>query len=890
MPKHYIHILSNTHWDREWYMSHEKYLVRLVNLMDRLMDIMKANPDYIFISDGQFSMVDDYLTVRPEKAEELKKYVAEGRLEVGPWFTQPLETLVSGEAMIRNLHYGIEGSEKLGRAMRFSYEVDEFGHASQTPQVLSGFGIKGALAWRGVPGGCRSAFEWISPDGTGIVMMNTNGGYGEATALPQSSDDFDEVIDYRTIRRPGLENRIRSIQNLRVPRSDSDHLLWLNGIDHSFAQPDLLSVIAKINEAHPELEVRQTTCEEYLDGVLTDLREKGIEMDKAYGELMYTYEQVLESTHSCHPRQKQRHYKAERYIERTLEPMTALAYLAGFDARVWAQDRAWKYVLENHAHDTLGCTSVDEVYEQAMARYGCALSLSEQVAEDCRRDVMARMKNEQSAVVFNTSSFKAQGVYEFELDLPEGYGGENFALEDENGNRLPLVLIDKADAFDLRFNPKQGHPTTGRAKHVKALAEIPAVDAFGWRRFKLIPNGTRTFYPTRRMFYHSPEPCVMENEYLRCTINPNGTVDMTDKLTGYTYRNQFTFEDNGDVENMYVHLTPFANKTVYSTGAQADISLIYDNPLGCQYEISLVMRIPDGAEGAAKRSEYTVDLPITLTLTLNKGARRLDAEIKIDNRAREHRLRVLFPTDLQSSDKSRGGQPFDVVERAIHCDADIEGVGEQPYPTHPMQDICDVSGENRGLTAAAEGIYEYECIDIPTRPLALTLLRCINKISGGWTILPEESENIGTITYKMSLLPHGSDWREVYGDALLFLSAPKFVLNRIPEEAVLTDYVHRERTLPDMGSAVSLTGENCMITSFKTSYSRDGIAVRVLNYGETEAECALSFTFPGMKIKEAYAADLDENRIGALAEHNGTVTFRLRKAGLCTAVIIPEQA
>ena len=41
MPKHYIHILSNTHWDREWYMSHEKYLVRLVNLMDRLMDIMK---------------------------------------------------------------------------------------------------------------------------------------------------------------------------------------------------------------------------------------------------------------------------------------------------------------------------------------------------------------------------------------------------------------------------------------------------------------------------------------------------------------------------------------------------------------------------------------------------------------------------------------------------------------------------------------------------------------------------------------------------------------------------------------------------------------------------------------------------------------------------------
>jgi hypothetical protein len=159
-------------------MSHEKYLVRLVSLMDRLLDILAKNPEYIFISDGQFSMVDDYLQNRPERAEELKGYVKEGRLRVGPWFTQPLETLVSGEAMIRNLHYGIKGSEALGGAMRFSYEVDEFGHASQTPQVLKGFGIDGAIAWRGVPKDCRSAFEWVSPDGTSVVMLNTNNGYG----------------------------------------------------------------------------------------------------------------------------------------------------------------------------------------------------------------------------------------------------------------------------------------------------------------------------------------------------------------------------------------------------------------------------------------------------------------------------------------------------------------------------------------------------------------------------------------------------------------------------------------------------------------------------------------------------------------------------------------
>ena len=225
MEKYFIHVLSNTHWDREWYMSHEKYLVRLVSLMDRLLDILAKNPEYIFISDGQFSMVDDYLQNRPERAEELRGYVRAGRLRVGPWFTQPLETLVSGEAMIRNLHYGIKGSEALGGAMRFSYEVDEFGHASQTPQVLRGFGIGGAIAWRGVPKDCRSAFEWVSPDGTSVVMLNSNAGYGEATALPMADEDFDEVIDGVVIRRAGLEKRVESMLNLRIPRSDSSHLM-----------------------------------------------------------------------------------------------------------------------------------------------------------------------------------------------------------------------------------------------------------------------------------------------------------------------------------------------------------------------------------------------------------------------------------------------------------------------------------------------------------------------------------------------------------------------------------------------------------------------------------------------------------------------------------------
>lgn len=888
MPKYHIHVLSNTHWDREWYLPHEKFLVRLVSLFDRLIEIMESQPDYIFICDGQFSMVDDYLQVRPEQRPRIEKLVSAGRLEVGPWYTQPLETLISGEAMIRNLHYGIEGSKQLGRAMRFSYEVDEFGHASQTPQVLRGFGIEGALAWRGMPAGSRSALEWAAPDGTSVIMLYTNAGYGEATALPSSTEDFTEVIDGISIPREGLNKRIPALVERRARLSDVDYLLWLNGIDHSFAQPDLLPVIEQINALFPELEVRQTTAEDYFEAVRDAYANQNKTMQRVEGELMYTAEQVLESTHACHPRQKQRHYRTERYLERAMEPTAALSWLCGCDDRQWAQDRAWKTVLENHAHDTLGCTSVDEVFEQAMTRYSRAYALASQITEDCRRDVMSCFGRFPSLTVFNTSPFPASGVFPFELDLPQGYGGADFALDDGQGGRIPLVVLSSEAVADIRFNPKQGHPTNTPALRIRALAEIPETASHGWQRFSLIPGGTPRFYPNRPASHFSPAPHVMENEFLRCEIQPNGTLDLTDKLTGVTYARQFTWEDSGDTANVYVHLKPEQNKTVYSTGCAAQIALLYDTALGCAYEVKLTLRIPDGADSGA-RSAYDVDLPVTMILTLGKGDRHLGAKVTVDNRAKNHRLRLLFPTGLADARVSRAGQPFDVVERSVHEEENIPGLFEQPYPTHPMQDICDVTGERGGLTVAAEGIYEYECTDNGDRALALTMLRANGKIDGGWSFDLKEAQNLCEITWNLALFPHGPDWREVYGKAIAFLAPPVFALDRAPEMSVLTDEPKSALRLPDTGSAIRLEGTHLMVTSLKKAYHRDSLIVRLLNYGETEASGKLYFSFPGCTMQTAYETNLDEERLDELPREDGALILRLRRAGLMTVEIVPER-
>ncbi|HZG74568.1 MAG TPA: hypothetical protein VEZ72_01805, partial [Paenibacillus sp.] len=45
MEKH-VHVISHTHWDREWYMPFEKHRLKLVRLMDTLLELLDRDPEF----------------------------------------------------------------------------------------------------------------------------------------------------------------------------------------------------------------------------------------------------------------------------------------------------------------------------------------------------------------------------------------------------------------------------------------------------------------------------------------------------------------------------------------------------------------------------------------------------------------------------------------------------------------------------------------------------------------------------------------------------------------------------------------------------------------------------------------------------------------------------
>ncbi|MBQ7338552.1 MAG: hypothetical protein IJW40_08910 [Clostridia bacterium] len=890
-PIYHIHVISNSHWDREWYMSHEKYLARLVPLMDRLLRIMEEQPRYIFVMDGQFAMLEDYLAIRPEREHEVSDLIKEGRLKVGPWYTQPLETLISGEAMIRNLQLGIARTEKLGPAMRVSYEIDEFGHASQTPQILCGFDIHSAIAWRGLPKGSRSAVKWISPDGSSVILCYSNDGYGEATALPLCGDDFNEIIDGDSIPRAGLVNRIAALRRHREGNADTSHLLWLNGIDHSFAQPDILAVLQKAQTLSPELHIRQDTPEGFVDALARDYAEHSLPWTEVKGELMYTRESVLESTHACHPMQKKANYDTENYLEHALEPLCTLAWLHGETYPDWAIKRAWKYVLENHAHDSLGCTSVDEVYEEVMNRYRCAYSLAEQTLQESLRGLMHHGKEGNAVYLFNRTSSTLSGTVPFAFDIPRGMGDANFHLTDAKGNMVPMEILEVDSLTDVRYNPRMGHPTRTPAKHVRGLVQIDQLPAYGFMRLNL-EKGTTSPRTCRNLepFYYSCAPAVMENDYLRVAINQNGTFDLTDKVSGRTYPQQLLFEDSGDAADCYVHQQPYNDRRIYfSTATAASVRQLYDTPLGCAYQIEQTLCIPDGLkDNRTRRGDLPGSIDICTELFLGADARDVKITITVNNHARNHRLRVLFPTHLAGATVSRSGQPFDTVERPIARALDPE-LYEQPYATCPMQDFCDVTDGDYGLTVAAAGIYEYECTDNASRTLALTLLRSTDFIDlGGFAspryLMSKALMLDSPITYQMALIPHGADMEPVYGRIAAALQPPIVMLNRQSEISVMTDFVSPACDLPECGNAVNLEQfDHVEVTTIKKGYRRDTLIVRLHNRGDKEVTGKLRLTAPLVKPTVAYHVNLNEDRLSELSlSRGGAVTVTIPAAGIYT--------
>ncbi|MBD3289194.1 hypothetical protein GF337_10350, partial [candidate division KSB1 bacterium] len=350
-----------------------------------------------------------------------------------------------------------------------------------------------------------------------------------------------------------------------------------------------------------------------------------------------------------------------------------------------------------------------------------------------------------------------------------------------------------------------------------------------------------------------PENHVLENEHLRVEFNPNGTFDLTHKSTGKTFPSCHFFEDDAEAGDPWTRIEPLQNRKVSSLGSAAKISIVENGELQSTVKVELEMQIPKSlTSDKGKRSDELVGLPITSLITLRKGSPRLDIMMHFENHARDHRLRVCFPTAMKASTVDVE-TAFDVVSRDIEL-PDTRDWVEPVTGTQPHLSFFDLSDKKSGLAVISHGLVEYEVQDNESRTMILTLLKGVRYPKVGLPMDRVErleqsgSQCPGKHTCSYSLFPHEGDW----------------------QQGQVHQYTYRHFTpvklaqcgisggdLPVTSGLLKIEPEALVLSALKKCDTRDSVILRFFNPTSKEFDANINFRQP---LKQVFKTILNEER------------------------------
>ena len=259
---------------------------------------------------------------------------------------------------------------------------------------------------------------------------------------------------------------------------------------------------------------------------------------------------------------------------------------------------------------------------------------------------------------------------------------------------------------------------------------------------------------------------------------------------------------------------------VTTVGSGPETAVVDNAPVSATFKLRTVMDLPVAAEpGCEGRAAETVECPVTSYFTVGAKCPRVDVVTEVENRAKDHRLRVLFPSGIATDVAHAEGQ-FDVLTRSVRPPSDWEGAST----FFPQRSWVDLSNGDRGLAIINKGLPEYEVYDDEARTVALTLLRCVGRLSGGGdtpTAIPTPgAQCLGLHRFEYSILPHGGTWEE----AQVWRQAHQF---NVP--LIYTQTGAHDGDLPAEGSFVELSAPELIVTAVKKAEDRNSLLVRFFN-------------------------------------------------------------
>ena len=414
----YLH----THWDREWYREFEVFRLRLLRVFDNILNMLEQEKIPSFYFDGQVSAMLDYLELRPEREVQIRKFIKEKKLFIGPFYTLIDEFLTDKITFKKNLEIGLKISKDFGCNDFIGYLADTFGHSQNTPSILKEFGIDKCVVWRGCPD-LPSEFKF-----NGINTVNLVRGY---------------FMDIFSSNLPIEKKAIWLKENLdKIAEKSGEYLLLPIGADHLGVEPDIAEQINEVNKLLNDYEIKLSNPFEYFDLVKNNFK---TEWNDELRDNSKTF--ILQGSFSSRTRIKQYYTKATYILEQAdnLQKKYGNNYSSSIEY-------AYKLLLQNQAHDGIYGCSTDLVHKENIIRYEKIIQIANTIIEELRLK-----HNFKTPVMLSKEllpEYKVIGKY---------FGVENSLLYDtqkipvtEDFSDMYILKKSSATASDLKLEVKNG--------------------------------------------------------------------------------------------------------------------------------------------------------------------------------------------------------------------------------------------------------------------------------------------------------------------------------------------------------------------------------------------------------------------------------------------------
>ncbi|MCF7853474.1 MAG: hypothetical protein K9N51_01655 [Candidatus Pacebacteria bacterium] len=746
-----VFIYSHTHWDREWYLSQVQFQTRLARTVDEILDTLAADNAFdTFVLDGQTSIIEDYLEMRPERRDQMERMMQEGKLAIGPWFTMPDMFLPDGEALIRNLLRGYRDCCRYGAPYpNVGYVPDSFGHIEQLPQLLNGVGIDTFVFSRGRPvsldtqAGHKREFLWHAPDGSSVYAWHLPGSYMAGCFLPNPRDP-----DH-------LKQRISKCIESYAHSHRPDVVVVPHGVDHCWLQRDITDILDALPKLMPDKSFHHGTLEDALNAWKAN---PPTDLETYTGELRGHLDvHELHGTLSSRMDNKLMNERAQMHVENLAEPLDVISSWYGKPLQTAGTENAWRRILYNHAHDSICGCSVDRVHRTVNQRFQEAIELATDTA-DYALDYLnnqARREGIPCAIVYAGLNGKNRLI---DITMhTEAVPGDRGCFKTPRGKTYP---VQWQTVQHLRIQHTNGDEKLYEYRGCIYCDDLqPAeVRKLTWHPDEEAQNPAHPLDVSTRN---------MTNGILNVSVNQDGTLNIEDLRTGYRVDNTHFFIQETDVGGGY-HFEPLPRSQRRSTRNTAiRTEWVERGPLRATLRIQTRLRVPRLYSRIDGKLKGRTSITIISKVTLEAGSDMLKVQTTLSNTAGNQRIRVVMPTGLK--------QPEIVADAsfAVHANSADQWPADKRQNSHPMRTFVSAAQRERGLAFIGRGQHEYE-----VRPsdkgseLEITLLRSVDFVFQCCTWETPEAQLHGDITHDYAIKVQNGDWRKsgVPAEAMAFRS------------------------------------------------------------------------------------------------------------------------